>query len=67
MLNNPSRPDTEKGLMMNMWAVAGFASSGILRAAASIFCRALISPFGLPARPAPPASVSYSRDQEMAA
>ena len=53
--------------MMNMCAVAGLASSGTARDAASIFRSALTRPSGLPAIAAPPASASNSRDREIAA
>ena len=56
----------EKGLMMNMCAVAGLASIGIARDAASIFRSALTRPCGLPAIAAPPASAANSRDREIA-
>ena len=52
--------------MMNMWAVAGLASSGTAFDAVSSFASALASPLGEPAIEAPPASASYSREREMA-
>jgi hypothetical protein len=67
VLNKLIMPDTENGLMMNMCAVAGFASSGTTREAASIFLSALTSPSGLPAMRAPQASASNSREREIAA
>ena len=48
VLNRPIKPPGENGLMMNMWAVAGLASIGATRDAASIFCRALTRPLGDP-------------------
>ena len=53
--------------MMNMCAVAGFASSGTTFDALSIFLSALARPSGLPVIEAPPASASNSREREMAA
>ena len=67
VLKSPSKPAADKGLMMNMCAVAGLASSGTARDAASIFLSALTRPCGLPAIADPPASASYSRDREIAA
>ncbi len=67
MLKSDPIPPPENGLMMNMCAVAGLASSGTARDAASIFLSALISPFDPPAMCAPPASASYSREREIAA
>ena len=52
--------------MMNMCAVAGLASIGTRRDAASIFRSASASPYGLPAICAPPASAANSRDREIA-
>ena len=49
VLKSDSKPPIENGLMMNMCAVAGLASSGTARDAASIFRSALTRPFGLPA------------------
>ena len=66
MLKIENSPLIEKGLMMNMCAVAGLASSGTALPADSSFCNALTSPRGLPAMAAPPASASYYRDREMA-
>src|SRR5437870_820930 len=66
LLKSDISPPAENGLMMNMCAVAGFASSGTAREAASIFRSALTSPIGVPAIDAPPASASYSRDLEIA-
>src|SRR3990170_4332009 len=67
VLKRLSMPAAENGLMMNMCAVAGLASSGTARDAASIFLSALTRPPGLPAIADPPASASYSREREMAA
>ena len=67
VLKSASMPPALKGLMMNMCAVAGLASSGTRRATASIFRSALTSPCGDPAMAAPPASAANSRDREIAA
>ena len=66
MLKSDIKPETDQGLMMNMCAVAGLASSGTARDAASSLRSALTRPIGLPASAAPPASAAYSRDREMA-
>src|SRR5439155_1261118 len=65
VLKREARPPPEKGLMMNMWAVAGLASSGTRLAIASIFFRASTRPYGLPAICAPDASAAYSRDRRV--
>ena len=67
VLNMLSSPPAENGLMMNMCAVAGFASSGICFDPISSLRSALISPWGEPAIFAPPASARNSRDREIAA
>ncbi len=66
VLKSDPMPPIENGLMMNMCAVAGLASSGTWREDTSSFRRALTSPIGLPAIFAPPASAANSRDLEMA-
>src|SRR5439155_21932825 len=67
VLNSDIRPESDSGLMMNMCAVAGLASSGTTCDAASSFLSALARPSGPPAIAAPPASASNSRDREIAA
>jgi len=67
VLNSDIKPvEIDRGVTMNMCAVAGFASSGTACDATSSFLSALTSPSGLPAISAPPASASYSRDREIA-
>ena len=56
----------DKGFMINMWAVEGFAFMGIRREAEDIFCRALARPRGFPANDAPAASAANSLDRDMA-
>ena len=53
--------------MMNMCAVAGFASSGTRFDATSILRRASTSPCGPPAIAEPLASAANSREREIAA
>ena len=68
VLNMLSSPPAENGLMMNMCAVAGFASSGTLFDAPSSFRRAFMRPYGVPAILAPPASatkLTRSRDPRL--
>ena len=57
----------ENGWMMNMWAVAGLASSGTRRATASILRSARTRPSGDPTSSFAPASAANSRDREIAA
>jgi imidazolonepropionase-like amidohydrolase len=64
--NSDSMPRPENGLMMNMWAVAGFASIGTWRTAASIRRSADASPRADPAIAAPRRSAANSRCREIA-
>src|ERR1019366_3206241 len=56
----------EKGLMINMWAVAGEASMGMRLDQVSSFCRPPISGEGEPTYLALAASASNSREREIA-
>ena len=67
--NRESMPRPLRGLIMNMWAVAGFCSAvsfGICSTAPAILANASASQTGLPAISPPSLSASYSREREIA-
>ena len=66
MLKRFMRLLPDKGFIMNMWAVAGWAFIGIFREAEAIFFRALARPWGFLTKEAPAASAAYSLDLDMA-
>src|SRR4051794_13887603 len=59
-------PPPPNGITINMWAVAGLASSGMRLDQVSSFCSAEINPYGVPVYCAAEASAEYSRVREIA-